>query len=177
MAKQRMVQLNNLWKDRSIPVELKIMLLRCLVWPVMMYGYESWTIKKADTKKKEAAEMWFYRRLLRVKWTERRTNDSILEELSTARTIIPLINKRKLKYIGHITRNKTTQLMNTIFQGKIESPRYRGRPSATYINTLKTMSGFKLHKISQDSRDRMKWRRLVTSRCVTATIATDDADR
>ena len=78
-----MVQLNNIWKDRSIPTQLKMKILQCLVWPIMLYGCETWTTKKADVKTIEAAEMWFYRRLLRVKWTERRTNDSILQELGT----------------------------------------------------------------------------------------------
>ena len=81
MAKQRMVQLNNIWKDHGIKRDLKVKLLKCLVWPVMLYGCEAWTHRKADDKKIEAAEMWFYRRLLRVTWTDRRTNFSILEEL------------------------------------------------------------------------------------------------
>ena len=74
MAKNKMVHLNNIWKDHGIETNLKLQLLKCLIWPVMLYGCEAWTKKKADSKRIEAAEMWFYRRLLRVKWTEKRTN-------------------------------------------------------------------------------------------------------
>ena len=83
MAKQKMLQLNNIWKDRSIPNQLKMFLLKCLVWPVLMYGCEAWTLRKEEEKRINAAEMWLYRRLLRISWKDKRTNDSILEELST----------------------------------------------------------------------------------------------
>ena len=96
MAKQRMIQLVNVWKDRSIPTTLKIKILECLVWPVMLYGCEAWTIKKADEKKIEAAELWFYRRLLRISWTDRRTNESILKELGRSKMLITTINQWKL---------------------------------------------------------------------------------
>ena len=82
MAKQKMIQLNNIWKDRGIPRYLKIRIVKTLIWPVLMYGSEAWTLRKLERDKINAAEMWFYRRLLRVKWSDRRTNDSILNELS-----------------------------------------------------------------------------------------------
>ena len=92
MAKQRMVQLTNLWKDRSIPTELKMKILKCLVWPIMLYGSETWTMKRYDEKKVEAAEIWFYRRVLRIKWTDKRTNDNVLQELSTKKRLLNIIN-------------------------------------------------------------------------------------
>ena len=177
MAKQRMVQLNNIWKDRSIPTQLKVKILKCLVWPKMLYGCETWTTKKADDNKIEAAEMWFYRRLLRVKWTERRTNESVLQELGTMRMLSSIINKRKLKYIGHASRNQNTQLMKQVFQGKIQSQRKKGRPSASYINSLNKSLGLKLQSISRDSQDREKWKQIVWSTCAAANIEHDDADR
>ena len=88
MAKQKMVQLNNVWKDRSIPNQLKMFLLKCLVWPVIMYGCEAWTLKKDEENRLNAAEMWLYRRLLNVSWKDKRTNESILEELSTKRILL-----------------------------------------------------------------------------------------
>ena len=94
MAKNKMTQLNNIWKDRSIPIDLKMKLLKCLVWPVMTYGCESWAQKKDDDNKIQAAEMWFFRRLLRVSWKERRTNDSTLEELGVERTLLIMINRK-----------------------------------------------------------------------------------
>ncbi|GFR92660.1 endonuclease-reverse transcriptase [Elysia marginata] len=73
MAKKKMIELNNVWKDHNIPIELKLKLLKCLIWPVMMYGCEAWSQKIDDDKRIEAAEMWLYRRILRVKWTDKRT--------------------------------------------------------------------------------------------------------
>ena len=138
MAKQRMIKLLNIWKDRSIPANLKIKILECLVWPIMLYGCESWTLKKADENRVEAAEMWFYRRLLRISWTERRSNESILQELGRSRMLLSEINRRKLSYIGHVTRNKQTDLMKIALQGKTSSRRRRGRPAASYIGTLRS---------------------------------------
>ena len=108
MAKQKMLQLNNIWKDRGIPNDLKVQILKCLVWPVMLYGCEAWTLRKEEENKINAAEMWFYRRLLRIQWTEKRTNDSVLEELSVKKEVLNIIIKRRLKYVGHANRNSKT---------------------------------------------------------------------
>ena len=176
MAKQRMVKLLNIWKDRSIPVDLKLKILECLVWPVMLYGCETWTTKKAEEKKIEAAEMWFYRRLLRVSWKERRTNDSILKELGRDRKLLTIICQKKLKYVGHASRNTQTDLMKTVLQGKVQSKRKQGRPAASYISSLKSI-GLTQQIISKESRDREGWRRIVHSPCVAANIDIDDAAR
>ena len=93
-------------------------------------------MKKVDEQKIEAAEMWFYRRLLRISWTERRTNESVLLELGRKRMLLTIINQRKLKYIGHAARNVHTDLMITVLQGKTQSRRKKGRPAASYISTL-----------------------------------------
>ena len=128
MVKQKMLQLNNIWKDRGIPNHLKIQILKCLVWPVMFYGCEAWTLRKEEENKINAAEMWFYRRLLRIQWTKIRTNDSVLQELSVEREALNIIIKRRLKYVGHANRNSKTDLMTAILQGKVEGKRNRGRP-------------------------------------------------
>ena len=143
----------------------------------MLYGCDTWTTKQAEHKNIEAAEMRFYRRLLRVSWTERRTNVSILQEFGRDRMLLNIINQRRLKYIGHAMRNTKTDLMKTVFQGKVQSKRRQGRPPASYINSLKSQ-GMSLQAISQKSLDRTGWRRVVArSSCVAATIVTDEADR
>ena len=131
----------------------------------MIYGCQTWTLKKAEEKKIEAAELWFYRRLLRVSWTERRTNESILQELGLYRTLLATINERKLKYVGHVLRDNKVQLMKTVLQGKIESQGKRGRPPASFISTLNQMSGMSLHQVAQRSQDREHWRLVVKSVC------------
>merc|ERR1711860_448944 len=133
MAKKKMIDLNNIWKDRGIPIFLKIKLLKTLIWPVMLYGSESWTLRCEENNKINASEMWFYRRLLRVKWTDKRTNDSILVELNTNRILLTEINKRRLKYVGHAVRHKNTTLMSTVLMGKIEGKRKRGRPAKNLV--------------------------------------------
>ena len=91
--------------------------------------------------------------------------------------MLNIINERKLKYIGHANRNPKTELMKTVLQGKIESPRRKGRPPTTYISTITKSSGMGLQEISQRSSDREKWRCLAKSACVAANVDHDDADR
>ena len=178
MAKQKMVQLNNVWKDRGMPNSLKLKLLKCLIWPVVLYGCEAWTCRKADEKKLEAAEMWFYRRLLRVSWKEKRTNNSILEQLSVEREILEEVNKRRLRYVGHAMRNTNTDLMATVFQGKVEAKRKKGRPSITYMENLSKARELNMQKVAHSSKNRTKWRRLVSASSSSAATTDDgDADR
>ncbi|GFS12393.1 endonuclease-reverse transcriptase [Elysia marginata] len=152
MAKKKMIELNNVWKDHNIPIELKLKLLKCLIWPVMMYGCEAWSQKKDDDKRIEAAEMWFYRRILRVKWTDKRTNESVLKELKTERTLFNLINARKLKYVGHALRNHRTSLMNTVCEGRLNGRRRKGKPPMSLLTNLTTACGLSLHQIVQKSQ-------------------------
>ena len=183
MAKHRMTQLNKLWKNRGIPLDLKVKILKVLVWPVCIYGCEAWTLKKADEKKIQAAEMWFYRRLLRIKWTDKRTNQSILDQLKTSRLLLNEINKRKLKYLGHAIRNEKTTLMKTAFSGKVEGKGRRGRPYKSYMENITQMTGIKKTKtIIKKGKDRDAWRSLVGQSLAAANIDTgsadpDDADR
>ena len=177
MAKQKTLQLTNIWKDRGIPKSLKVKLLRILIWPVLLYGAEAWTLRKAEKEQIESAEMWFYRRILRVKWTEKRTNRSILEELSVQRQLLKEIDKRRLRYVGHANRSKHTHLMTTALQGKVEGKRRKGRPPISYIGNLIEASGLGgLQQIVGDSRDRAKWRKLVATRGA-PTVDVGDGER
>ena len=176
MAKQKMLQLNNIWKDRSVPIQLKMYLLKCLVWPVVMYGCEALTLHKQEEDRINAAEMWLYRRLLRISWQDKRTNESVLEELSTKRTLLKEINRRRLKYLGHAIRNPRTNLMATVLQGRVESGRRRGRPITTYMNNIRNVTGLTLGEVVHRSRDRDDWQAVV-ARHGAATAGVGDADR
>ncbi|GFR68220.1 endonuclease-reverse transcriptase [Elysia marginata] len=177
MAKQGMVSLNNIRKDRSIPKPLKFKLLKTLVWLRMLYDCETWTMRKADESKIEAAEMWFFRRLLIMSWKDRRTNGNVLAEMGTERTLLSLVKERRPKYIGHAERNTKTDLMKTIFEGKTETKRGRGRPSLSYADQVSKATGLKLQGISQKSQNRVIWRGIVKSSCAAANINPDDAAR
>ena len=171
-----MIQLNNIWKDRGIPNFLKIDILKCLIWPVVTYGCEAWTMKKEEDRKINAAELWFYRRLLRIQWTEKRTNESVFEELSVKPELLSTINRRKLRYLGHANRNSKTNLMTTVLQGKIEAKRNRGRPPISYMTNITEISGLSLSEVVHMSRNRQQWRETV-KRLGAATIDPGDADR
>ena len=121
--------------------------------------------------------MWLYRRVLRIKWTDKRTNNSILEELSVERELLREINKRRLKYLGHANRNKNTSLMTTVLQGKIEAKRRPGRPPTTYIENIKKICHLNIQEVVQRSQDRKAWTRVVKSVIAAANIDTDEADR
>ena len=103
----------------------KVHLVKALVFPVVMYGCESWTIKKAECKKIDAFELWYYRRLFRVPWTARRSNQSILKKISPKYSLEGLMLKLKLQYFGHLMR-RTDSLEKALMLGKIEGGRRRG---------------------------------------------------
>jgi len=100
--------------------------------------------KKSRKEQIESAEMWFYRRILRIKWTEKRTNKSLLEQLSVKWQLLKEINKRRLRYVGYANRSKHTNLMTTALQGKVEGKRRKGRPPISYIDNLKDASSSSL---------------------------------
>ena len=136
-----------------------------------------WTMKKEDERRVEAAELWLYRRLLRVKWTDRRTNEGILNELGTTRKLLILIQRRKLKYVGHALRNERTDLMTTVLQGKVKGKRNRGRPPASRVKNITYISGKRLQEVTRLSQDLESWRQRVRTSCVTANTALGDVNR
>ena len=175
MAKAKMTQLKNTWKDRSIAINLKLKMLKCLILPVLMYGCEAWTLSKKEEEKLRAAEMYLYRQLLNIRWQDKRTNESVLSELGIERSLMNEINKRRLRYIGHAIRSKKTDLMSTALMGKVEGCRKRGRPAMSLMDNITTISGLSLAEVVHRSRDREGWRAVVTS-IGGATIEHGDAD-
>ena len=119
-----MTNLDSILKSRDITLPTKIHLVKAMVFPVVMYGCESWTIKKAERQRIDAFELWCWRRLLRVPWTARRSNQSILKEISPEYSLEGLMLKLKLQYFGHLTR-RTDSLEKTLMPVKIEGRRRR----------------------------------------------------
>ena len=101
-----MVELSTIWNDKNISQKLKLKLVICLLWTVITYGAEGCTLRQGDVNKIEGAEMWLYRRLLRIKWDDFRTNESILNELQVNRELVSIVMKRKLSFFGHTIRKK-----------------------------------------------------------------------
>ena len=120
-----MTNLDSILKSRDITLLTKLRLVKAMVFPVVMYGCESWTVKKAERRKIDAFELWCWRRLLRVPWTARRSNQSILKEFSPGCTLEGLMLKLKLQYFGHLMRS-VDSLEKTLMLGGIEGRRGRG---------------------------------------------------
>ena len=120
-----MTTLDSILKSRDITLPTKVHLVKAMVFPVVMYGYEIWTIKKAECQKIDAFEVWCWRRLLRVPWTARRSNQSILKEMSPEYSLEGLMLKVKLQYFGHLMQG-TDSLEKTLMLGKTEGRRRRG---------------------------------------------------
>ena len=118
-----MTNLDSIFKSRDITLPTKVPLVKAMVYPIVMYGCESWTIKKVECQRIDAFELWCWRRLLRVPWTARRSNQSILKEISPEYSLEGL--KLKLQYFGHLMQ-RTDSLEKTLMLGKIEVRRRRG---------------------------------------------------
>ena len=116
---------NSIFKSRDITLSTKVRLVKAMVFPVVKYGCESWTIKKAECRRIDAFELWCWRRLLRVPWTARRSNQSILKEISPEYSLQGLMLKLKLQYFGHLMQ-RTDSTEKTLMLGKIEEGKRRG---------------------------------------------------
>ena len=120
-----MANLDSILKSRDITLPTKIRLVKAMVFPVVMYGCETWTIKKAECQRIDAFELWCWRRLLRVPWTARRSNQVILKEINPEYSLEGLMLKLKLQYFGHLMQ-RTDSLEKTLMLGKLEGRRRRG---------------------------------------------------
>ena len=138
-----MTNLDSIFKSRYITLPTKVCLVKSMVFPVVRYGCESWTIKKAKCQRTNAFELWCWRRLLRVPWTARRSNQSFLKEISPEYSLEGLMLKLKLQYFGHLMQ-RSDSLEKTLMLGKIEGRRRRGRQWMRWldgITDLMDMSG------------------------------------
>ena len=126
LGRKVMTNLDSILKSRDITLPTKVRLVRAMVFPVVMYGCESWTVKKAERQRFDAFELWCWRRLLRVPWTTRRSNQSILRDISPGCSLEGLMLKLKLQYFGHLMQ-RADWFKNTLMLAKIEGRRRRGR--------------------------------------------------
>ena len=130
-----MINLDSILKSRDITLPTKVHLVKAMVFPVVMYGYESWNITKAECRKIDGFELWCWRRLLRVPWTARISNQSILKEISPGFSLEGLMLKLKLQYFGHLIR-RADSFEKTLMLGKIEGRRRRGRQRMKWLDGI-----------------------------------------
>ena len=131
----KMTNLDSILKSRDITLPTKVHLVKAMVFPVVMYGCESWAVKKAELQRIDAFELWCWRRLLRVPWTARRSNQSILKEISPEYSLEGLMLKPKLQYFGHLMR-RADSFAKTLMLGKIEGGRRRGRRRMRWMDGI-----------------------------------------
>ena len=137
LGRKAMTKLDSILKSKGITLLTKVHLVKAMVFPVVMYGCESWTIKKTERWRNDAFELWCWRRLLRVPWTARRSNQSILKEISPECTLEGLMLKLKFQYFGHLMR-RADSLEKTLMLGKIEGRRRRGWQRMRWLDSIPT---------------------------------------
>ena len=148
--------MKNLLTSKELTLNLRKRLLNCYIYPIFLYGAETWTLTKAEEDKINAFEMWCLRRMGRISWKAKKSNDFVLKKLKTKRQLLATVKQRQLQYFGHIKRHQS--IKKDILEGKVEGKRARGRQRTMWTDNIKTSSKLTLAQCTKECQDREGWR-------------------
>ena len=160
MTKSAAGALRKIWCSHNVSLRTKMRLMRSLVFSIFLYGCESWTLKERDKRRINALEMWCWRQMLRISWTEHRTNHYVLQRVGNPPSLLGEVSKRKLRYCGHILR-RSDSLEKWIMMGAFHEKRKRGRPRTTWMDGVKRMTSMTVEQVRTCVEDRETWRAVV----------------
>ena len=157
---EKLLNLDSILNSRDITLPTKVSLVKAVVFPVLMYGCESWTVKKAEHRRIDAFELWCWKRLLRVPWTARRSNQSILKEISPGCSLEGLKLRLKLQYFGHLMQ-RVDSLEKTLMLGGIGARRRRGRQRMRWLDGITDLIDVSLSELQELVMDRKAWHAVI----------------
>ena len=160
-ARTSAIGLTNIWKDRGISRNTKSQIMNTLVFPIALYGSETWAPGAVDRKKISACEMWCWRKMLRISWKEHKTNEFVKHLVGENVSLCQRMDKNKLQYFGHIARREGDSLEKIIIQGKMEGRRKRGRQKTRWLDGIKNITGMDIDTAYRCAQDRSSWNAII----------------